>query len=136
MISQEKFNEIEMEHDCGYWFECCDRACPCAITTENKGLRQDIWDGFKKEQRELAEQYDNDDDYYEPMARCKRCGSLEEERSLTDGLCILCYDDEEDEEYLAAIVEAMNIDLTDGMCSDCYEDYLEDCKEDEDEEKE
>ena len=65
MISQEKFDQIELDHDCGYWFECCDRACPCAITTENKGLRQDIWDGFKKEQREFAAECDNNDFQYE-----------------------------------------------------------------------
>ena len=56
MISQERFNEIELEYGCGYWHECCDRACPCAITMENKGLRQDIWDDFKKWQQELAGQ--------------------------------------------------------------------------------
>ena len=49
MISQEKFDQIEMDYDCGYWFECCERCCPCAISTENKGLTQKIWDGFKKE---------------------------------------------------------------------------------------
>lgn len=64
MISKERFNEIELKYGCGYWYECCDKACPCAITTENKGLRQDIWDDFKKEQRELAKEYDNDE-YWE-----------------------------------------------------------------------
>lgn len=60
MISQERFDEIESQHGCGYWYECCDRACPCAITTENKGLKQEIWDDFKKEQEELAEEFNED----------------------------------------------------------------------------
>lgn len=58
MISQEQFDEMEMEYDCGYYFECCDRSCPCAITVEHKGLTQEIWDDFKKEQKELRENYD------------------------------------------------------------------------------
>lgn len=56
MISQEKFKEIELQHGCGYWNECCEKSCPCAIVTENKGLRQDIWDDFKKEQEELEKE--------------------------------------------------------------------------------
>ncbi|MGH4125118.1 MAG: hypothetical protein ACREV6_19555 [Clostridium sp.] len=62
MISQEKFDQIEIDYDCGYWLECCERCCPCAITTESKGLTQEIWDGFKKEQKELRESIDK----YEP----------------------------------------------------------------------
>lgn len=58
MISQRKFNQIKSIHGCGYWCECSDRSCPCAITTENKGLRQDIWDDFKKEQNEMNEGYE------------------------------------------------------------------------------
>jgi hypothetical protein len=71
VLSKEKFEKNEIEYGCGYWFECCDRACPCAITTENKGLTQAIWDGFKKEQKELSEQYDpnelnyTDDGFYD-----------------------------------------------------------------------
>jgi len=38
MISQDKFDQIEMDYDCGYWFECFERCCPCVITSENKGL--------------------------------------------------------------------------------------------------
>ena len=90
MISQERFNEIELEHGCGYWNECWEHACPCAITTENKGLRKDIWDEFKEEQAELEEKYSDDDFEYEPMERCKRCGSLEKESDLYDGLCVEC----------------------------------------------
>jgi len=61
MISQETFDKIEMGYDCGYYFECCERSCPCAITTEKKGLTQKIWDDFKKEQKELAENYDSNE---------------------------------------------------------------------------
>jgi len=95
LISQEKFNQIELEHGCGYWHECCDKSCPCAITTENKGLRQDIWDSFKKEQRELAEECENDDFEYEPLERCLKCGNLENQSDLIVGLCFDCHDEYE-----------------------------------------
>ena len=52
---------MELKYGCGYWNECCGRECPCAITTENKGLRQDIWDDFKKEQKELIEEYEREE---------------------------------------------------------------------------
>lgn len=38
VISQEKLNQIESEYGCGYYHLCWGKACPCAITTENKGL--------------------------------------------------------------------------------------------------
>jgi hypothetical protein len=90
MISQGKFNEIELEHGCGYWNICTEHACPCAITTENKGLKQNIWDDFIKENEELAKEYSNNDFEYEPIERCKRCGSLAKESDLYDGLCLEC----------------------------------------------
>jgi hypothetical protein len=112
MISQETFNQIELEHNCGYWNVCWEHACPCAITTENKGLRQDIWDDFKKEQRELAEEFDNDDCDYEPMARCDMCGCWEYESDLIDGLCFDCYEDDEEDPF----------EDDDLGCFDCNED--------------
>ena len=69
MISQKEFNNLELEHGCGYWNLCYEHACPCAITVEHKGLRQNIWDGMVKENREVAEEYEkecerNIDNYY------------------------------------------------------------------------
>ena len=92
MISQERFNQIEMEKGCGYWYECTDRACPCAITVENKGLTEEIWTGFKKAQKELIDSMD--DFEWEPtpnMKRCEKCGVLVEEDELTNGMCDDCY---------------------------------------------
>lgn len=97
MISQEEFDEIEAEHNCGYWNECWEHACPCAIMVEDKGLRQDIWDEIKKEQREIAEELNEDDDYYEPMDRCKKCGNFVEARTLENGICMDCEDEERQE---------------------------------------
>lgn len=61
MISQERFNLIESEHGCGYYYLCWEKACPCAITTENKGLTKQIYDGFIEENRKLAEEFEDDD---------------------------------------------------------------------------
>lgn len=61
MISQERFDEIESVYGCGYYHLCWEKACPCAITTENKGLKKEIWDGFLEENRRIAEEFDNDD---------------------------------------------------------------------------
>jgi hypothetical protein len=58
MISQERFNEIEMEHGCGYWGMCWEHACPCAISIENKGLREDIYNGFIEENKKIKEEFD------------------------------------------------------------------------------
>lgn len=72
MITQEQFTKIEYEHGCGYWNLCWDHACPCAITVEHKGLRQDIWDSMVKENKEIVEEYEKEfgnkdykEDYYE-----------------------------------------------------------------------
>lgn len=69
MISQEQFAKLEYEHGCGYWNLCWEHACPCAITVEHKGLRQDIWNSMVEENKQIAEQYteecENDDSYYE-----------------------------------------------------------------------
>jgi len=60
MISQEQFTKIELEHGCGYWNLCWEHACPCAITTEHKGLRQDIWDSMVEENKKIVEEYDRE----------------------------------------------------------------------------
>jgi len=69
-MSQEQFNKIEMEYGCGYWNMCWEHACPCAITTENKGLTEKIYNDFVEENRQIAENWDlefpedtYDDDY-------------------------------------------------------------------------
>lgn len=68
MISEEKFKELEYKHGCGYWNVCWEHACPCAITTENKGYSKDIWDSLSQEAKEASEEfwddYDHDEDYY------------------------------------------------------------------------
>ena len=70
MISQETFNRIEIEHGCGYWNLCWEHACPCAITTENKGLQESIYNGMCEENRLIAKESDieyasTEDDSYE-----------------------------------------------------------------------
>lgn len=60
MISQEQFTKIEYEHGCGYWNLCWEHACPCAITVEHKGLRQDIWDSMVEENKKIVEEYERE----------------------------------------------------------------------------
>ncbi|WP_315072618.1 hypothetical protein [uncultured Clostridium sp.] len=57
MLSKEEFEKIELEHGCGYWNLCWEHTCPCAITAENKGLREDIYNGFIEENRKLSKVY-------------------------------------------------------------------------------
>ena len=57
MLTQEQFDKIEMEHGCGYWNVCWEHACPCAITTENKGLTLEIYDSMIEETREVINGY-------------------------------------------------------------------------------
>ena len=59
MISQKQFNNLEIEHGCGYYNMCCDHACPCAITVENKGLQKSIYDGMSEENRQMAKEWNN-----------------------------------------------------------------------------
>lgn len=63
MISQERFDELEMEYGCGYWNVCCDHACPCAITVEHKGLQESIWNTCIQEGKEMVEELNGMDDY-------------------------------------------------------------------------
>lgn len=60
MITQEQFDKIELEHGCGYWNLCWEHACPCAITVEHKGLRQDIWNSIVEENKKITEEYDKE----------------------------------------------------------------------------
>jgi len=85
LISQERFNEIEVKHGCGYWNVCWEHACPCTIATENKGLRKSIYDYLVRESEEADYDFD-----HKPMVRCNSCGCLEYENDLVDGLCDLC----------------------------------------------
>ena len=59
MITQQKFDEVESIYGCGYWNVCWEHACPCAITTENKGLQKSIYDSLVDNTRQIAEQYDD-----------------------------------------------------------------------------
>ncbi len=94
MISKEQFEKIESEHGCGYWKLCWEHACPCAITTENKGLREDIYNGFIKENDELD---DIEIPHYE---KCPECGGWEDENDFIDGVCSVCHNEcQVDEEY-------------------------------------
>ena len=94
MISQEQFNRIESEHGCGYWNICWEHACPCAITTENKGLSQDLWNGFVEENRQLVEQDEAEglflddplDDYYDFLEDDEQDDDWDEEISEQDKL--------------------------------------------------
>lgn len=89
MISQEEFDKIEMEKGCGYWYECTDRACPCAITMENKGLTKEIWEGFKEEQQDMLDSLE--DFEYESIMICPKCGQEVEELDLDEDICDDCY---------------------------------------------
>ena len=68
MISQETFDRLELKHGCGYWNLCVERTCPCAISVENKGLQESIYDSLSEEARQVAKQSnieDIDEDDYE-----------------------------------------------------------------------
>lgn len=121
MISQEQFEELEQEHGCGYWNVCWEHACPCAITVENKGLQESIYNSLRQEAEEVAKECDNDDFEYEPMARCEECGCRERESDLTDGLCFDCYEEDtfEDEE-MDCLVCTLD---KDSACADCCRDW-------------
>ena len=62
MISQEKFDQIELEHGCGYWYVCWEHACPCAITTENKGLQEGIYKSLVAEAVKVADEIEEFED--------------------------------------------------------------------------
>jgi hypothetical protein len=117
MISQEQFEKLELEHGCGYWNVCWEHACPCAITVENKGYSEEIYDSLKKEAEEVVLQaekeglFDEDIDY-DPMVKCSECGCWERKSDLIDGLCFDCYEDEEEDPF-------KDDDLG---CFDCNED--------------
>jgi len=101
MISKEQFEKIESEHGCGYWELCWEHACPCAITTENKGLQEKIYNGFIEENKRLSEEYDDIEiPHYET---CRQCGNLFEEFELTCGLCFECYEENENYESEAEL---------------------------------
>jgi hypothetical protein len=53
MISREKFDQLESEYGCGYWSICWEHACPCAITIENKGYSEKIYNSLKEETEEV-----------------------------------------------------------------------------------
>lgn len=97
MLSQEQFEKIELEHGCGYWNLCWEHACPCAITTENKGLREDIYNGFIKENEKLADEYESMENIELPKyEKCSECGDWEEEYYMTDGMCSVCFGELQD----------------------------------------
>lgn len=85
MITPEQFKENEYKYGCGYWNVCWEHACPCAITTENKGLREDIYNGFIKENQEMIDDM-NDDDYDDrlPCGCCAYCGCTCDDNGLDD----------------------------------------------------
>ena len=101
MISKEKFDEVEAEHGCGYWNVCWEHACPCAITTENKGLQENIYNSLVQEAKEVSESFEDDDIELPQYEVCKKCGNVFEEFELTCGLCFDCYEEEceGEEEY-------------------------------------
>lgn len=97
MLSKEEFEKIESEHGCGYWNLCWEHACPCAITVENKGLREDIYNGFIEENKKLADEYDPmEDDELQQYAKCSECGGWEEENDMINGMCPACYNELQD----------------------------------------
>lgn len=89
MISQEQFDSLESQYGCGYWNVCWEHACPCAITTEDKGLQESIYYALDKEAKDMVDNmndddlnYDNwdidyEDDYDDdrlPCGCCRCCG--------------------------------------------------------------
>jgi hypothetical protein len=97
MISQETFDRVEMEHGCGYWNMCWEHACPCAITTENKGLTEKIYNDFCEENRKLAEETDiiDFDDFRD---------NTEEELDIN----AIYWDDECEDEFYSEDEESLN----------------------------
>jgi hypothetical protein len=71
MITQEHFDRIENEHGCGYWGVCWEHTCPCAITTEHKGLQKSIYNSLVQEGKEVAKDFENEIDDYIPDNDCE-----------------------------------------------------------------
>ena len=88
MISQETFNKLELEYGCGYWNLCWKHACPCAITVENKGLQQSIYDSMCEENRLMAKQSDIEDSYNDIVYDCE--DAYEDERNDDYYECPFC----------------------------------------------
>lgn len=63
MLTVERFNEIESEYGCGYYQLCWEKACPCAIITENKGLSKEIYYKFIEENEKLTKEFYEDGFY-------------------------------------------------------------------------
>lgn len=63
MITQEQFNKIEDQFGCGYWKVCWDHACPCAITTENKGLQESIYNSLNEKSEKVAKDFEEDENF-------------------------------------------------------------------------
>lgn len=65
MIRQEQFDKLEQEYGCGYWNVCGEHACPCAITVEDKGLQEGIYNSLLEESRKVADSFEDEfDDFY------------------------------------------------------------------------
>jgi len=60
MITKKRFEADEQCFGCGYWSICWEHACPCAITTEHKGLDQTIFDSLAADAKEAADLYERD----------------------------------------------------------------------------
>ncbi|NMA16007.1 MAG: hypothetical protein GX935_02020 [Erysipelotrichia bacterium] len=62
MISKEQFQELEYKYGCGYWNVCWEHACPCAITTEDKGYSEEIYNSLLAESNRVAEMFKYEDE--------------------------------------------------------------------------
>ena len=94
MITQEHFDRLENEHGCGYWSVCWEHACPCAITVEHKGLQQSIYDSLMQEGKEIAKEFEREDDDYNYIPNDTYedddCFDDEDDRPDCDFLCSEC----------------------------------------------
>ena len=53
MIDQKRFDEIEIDHGCGYWFVCDDHACACSSTAAvSQGFNKDVYASMQRQNEE------------------------------------------------------------------------------------
>ena len=46
-LHREQYNKDLMQHDCGYWSVCDDRACPCSIDDNVDGFDNEVYSRWK-----------------------------------------------------------------------------------------
>lgn len=61
MITEEQFEKIELQHGCGYWNVCDDRACPCHSTANvSQGYNKEVYARMEEQDREYRKQIERE----------------------------------------------------------------------------